>query len=371
MGFVRNMKTSKNKRYMKNIYRYLVAIALLGLILLPAGQATAGNKDRSGQAGASELLINPWARSSGWGGVGTSCTQGLEALFTNIAGTGFTKGTDIIFVYTNWLKGSDVNVMAFGISQKLGKNAGVLTAAVMSMTFGEIQVTTTALPEGSGTFKPNYMNINLGYAKAFSNSIYGGLNIKLITESISNANATGIALDAGIQYVTGEKEQIKFGIALKNVGAPIRFSGDGLSFRGIIPTRDDDNEFTVEQRSAKYELPATLRIGASYDFYIGEMHRITVAGNFNSNSFTKDQFILGLEYSLKYYLQLRAGYTYQSGVFENDLAERGTVFTGPSAGFTVSVPFNKEKESGIAIDYSFRATNPFQGTHSVGIKLNF
>ncbi len=357
---------------MKKIYSFIVATCLVVLMLLPAVQATAGNKDRSGQAGASELLINPWARSSGWGGVGTSCTQGLEALFTNIAGTGFTKGTDIIFSYTNWLKGSDVNVMAFGISQKLGQNGGVLTAAVMSMTFGEIQVTTTAQPEGAGTFKPSYMNINLGYAKAFSNSIYGGLNIKLITESISDAAATGIALDAGIQYVTGDKEQIKFGIALKNVGAPLKFSGDGLSFRGVIPSHGNDNDqFTVEQRSASYELPATLRIGASYDFYIGELHRITVAGNFNSNSFTKDQVILGLEYSLKYYLQLRAGYTYQDGMFNSDLSERGTVFTGPSAGFTVSVPFNKEKESGIAIDYSYRATNPFQGTHSVGIKLNF
>jgi len=367
-----NMTTTINSRIMKNIYSCLVAIFLMGMVFLPMDKVTAGNKDRSGQAGAAELLINPWARSSGWGGVGTSCTQGLEALFTNIAGTGFTKGTDIIFSYTNWLKGSDVNLMAFGLSQKLGQNGGVLTAAVMSMTFGEIQVTTTSLPEGAGTFKPSYMNINLGYAKAFSNSIYGGLAVKLITESISNATATALAIDAGIQYVTGEKEQIKFGIALKNVGAPMHFSGDGLSFRGIIPGHDNNNdEFTVEQRSATYELPATLRIGGSYDFFIGDLHRITVAGNFNSNSFTKDQFILGVEYALKYYLQLRAGYTYQTGIFNSDVSSRGTVFTGPSAGFTVSVPFNKEKQSGLAIDYSFRATNPFQGTHSVGIKLNF
>jgi hypothetical protein len=367
------MITTKNSRIMKNIYSGLVAILLMGMVLLPQDKVTAGNKDRSGQAGAAELLINPWARSSGWGGVGTSCGHGLEALFTNVAGTGFTKGTDIIFSYTNWLKGSDVNIMAFGLSQKLGSNGGVLTAAVMSMTFGEIDVTTVGQPDGgAGSFKPSYMNINLAYAKAFSNSIYGGLAIKLVSESISDASATAIAIDAGIQYVTGEKEQIKFGIALKNVGAPMHFSGDGLSFRGVIPTHDNANDqFTVEQRSATYELPATLRIGASYDFYIGEMHRITLAGNFNSNSFSKDQFILGLEYSLKYYLQLRAGYTYQSGMFSADLGERGTVFTGPSLGFTVSVPFNKEKESGLAIDYSYRATNPFSGTHSVGIKFNF
>ncbi len=358
---------------MKKIYSCFVAIFLLGLILIPLDKVTAGNKDRSGQAGAAELLINPWARSSGWGSVSTANGQGLEALFTNVAGTGFTKGTELIFSYTNWLKGSDVNIMAFGLSQKLGTNGGVLTAAVMSMSFGEIDITTTSSPEPvQGTFKPSYMNINLAYAKAFSNSIYGGLTVKLITESISDATATAIALDAGIQYVTGEKEQIKFGIALKNVGAPMRFTGDGLSFRGIIPGHGNDNDqFTVEQRSARYELPATLRIGASYDFLIGEANRITLAGNFTSNSFTKDQFTLGLEYALKYYLQIRAGYTYQDGMFNTNVADRGTVYTGLNAGFTVSLPFNKENETGIAIDYSYRASNPFSGTHSVGIKLNF
>jgi len=365
----------QHKKYniMKNIYSILLAFFLAVLILYPTDTVTAGNKDRSGQAGASELLINPWAKSSAWGGVGTSCTHGLEALFTNIAGTAFTTGTEIVFSYTNWLQGSGVNIYSFGLSQKLGSNKGVLTVAVMSMNFGEIDITTTNSPEGGlGTFKPSYMNINLGYAKAFSNSIYGGIAIKIISESISDASALGIALDAGVQYVTGEKDQLKFGVALKNVGAPMRFSGDGLSFRGIIPGHGNDNDlFTVSQRSEKYELPATLRIGASYDFNIGEMHRITLAGNFNSNSFTKDQFILGLEYALKYYLSLRAGYTYQGGMFESNVVDRGTVFTGPTAGFTVSVPFNREKNTGIGIDYSYRATNPFGGVHNVGLTLNF
>jgi len=336
-------------------------------------KVTAGNKDRSGQAGASELLINPWARSSGWGSVSTSCGQGLEALFTNIAGTAFTKGTDIIFSYTDWLKGSGVNVMAFGLSQKLGQHGGVLTAAVMSMSFGDIDITTTNSPEPiQGTFKPSYMNINLAYAKAFSNSIYGGLNVKLVNEAISDASAMAVCIDAGVLYTTGDKQQIKFGVALKNVGSNLKFHGDGLSFRGVIPSHGNDNDlFTVEQRSDSYELPSTLRIGASYDFNINELNKIILAGNFTSNSFTKDQFTLGLEYALKYYFSLRAGYTYQGGIFSSSVADRGTVFTGPSAGFTVSVPFNREKGSGMAIDYSYRATNPYSGTHSVGIKLNF
>ena len=80
-----------------------MVIFFVGLVIIPAYRANAGNKDRSGQAGAAELMINPWANSTGWGSVGTSCTQGLEAMYTNIAGTAFTKGTEIIFAYTNFI----------------------------------------------------------------------------------------------------------------------------------------------------------------------------------------------------------------------------------------------------------------------------
>jgi hypothetical protein len=358
---------------MKNIYSCLLAIFFLGMIVVPIEKVSAGNKDRAGQAGASELLINPWAKSSGWGAVNTANAQGLEAMFSNIAGTASTKGTEIIFTYTDWLKGSDVTIMNFGFSQKLGQNKGVLSFSVMNMSFGEIQITTVDNPDNNpGVYKPSYLNINLAYAKAFSNSIYGGLNVKIISESIDDASAEGVAIDAGVQYITGDKEQIKFGVALKNWGPNMKFTGDGLSFRGIIPGHGDDNDlFTVEQRSQSYELPACLRIGASYDFLIGDMHRITLAGNFNSNSFTKDLFTLGLEYSLKYYLSLRAAYTYQDGMFNASLADRGTVFTGFSAGLSVSVPFNKEKSTGIGVDYSYRSTNPYSGTHTIGLVLNF
>ena len=72
---------------------------------------------------------------------------------------------------------------------------------------------------------------------------------------------------------------------------------------------------------------------------------------------------------LKTYLMLRAAYTYENGIAST--ADRTTVFTGPSAGITVSVPTNKEKGSSIEIDYSYRATDPFSGTHSIGARVVF
>lgn len=46
-------------------------MAGIGLALI-AGSAMAGNPDRVGSAGATQLLVNPWARSNGWSLANTS-----------------------------------------------------------------------------------------------------------------------------------------------------------------------------------------------------------------------------------------------------------------------------------------------------------
>lgn len=352
---------------MKSLQKYILAGMLTIALLLPVNNMWAGNKDRAGEAGASELLINPWARSSGWGGANTASVRGLEAMFGNVAGVAFTNGTELIFSNTQWLQGSEISINSFGFTQKVSET-GVLGITIMSMRFGDIPITTVAIPEGGiGTFAPSYMNIGISYAKAFSSSIFGGFNIKIISQSIADMSAQGVAIDAGIQYVTGDMENIKFGITLKNIGPSMHFSGDGLAIRTLLPGQD--NQFTVEQRSAEYEMPSQLIIGAAYDFLISEDHTLTFAGNFISNSFFKDQFSGGLEYALRNYLMLRAGYTYEDGITTK--ADRTTAFTGPSAGLTVQVPLNKEKGSIFAVDYSYRDTDPWSGTHSISARLTF
>ncbi len=352
---------------MKSLQKYIVAGFFAALMIIPANELLAGNKDRAGEAGASELLINPWARSSGWGGANTAGVRGLEAMFSNVAGIAFTKGTELIFSNTQWLKGSEININTFGFTQRVSET-GVLGVSIMSMRFGDVPITREDIPEGGiGTFAPSYMNIGISYSKAFSNSIYGGFNIKIISQSIADLSAQGVAIDAGIQYVTGDMENIKFGITLRNIGPTMKFSGDGLAIRTLLPGQE--NQFTVEQRAAEYEMPSQLIIGAGYDFLISEDHTLSLAGNFISNSFFKDQYAVGMEYSLRNYLMVRAGYTYEEGITKK--AERTTAFTGPSAGLTIQIPLNKEKGSIFAVDYSYRDTDPWSGTHGMSARITF
>ena len=66
---------------MKNFSsKAVIAFCLLGLSV----PAIAGNKDRTGQAGATELLINPWAQSTGVFGMNTAYVSGVEAMKNNM-----------------------------------------------------------------------------------------------------------------------------------------------------------------------------------------------------------------------------------------------------------------------------------------------
>jgi hypothetical protein len=344
-----------------------IAGILLGVFTLAGSVNTyAGNPDRTGSAGADQLLINPWARASGLANSSMASVKGIESTFLNVAGLAFVRKTEINFTNTNYLVGSDISLNSLGFAQRLGESS-VLGISVMYMSFGDIAITTEDLPEGGiGTFSPNFANIGISYAKEFSNSIYGGVTIRVISEAISNVRSQGVSFDAGIRYVTGERDNLRFGIALRNVGPPMRYGGDGLTVTGSIPGTLFSN-LTLESRSEKFELPSMVNIGAAYDFLLGEKHELTANLMFTSNSFTRDQFSVGAEYTFNERFVLRGGYQWEDGITNDE--ERINVFTGPAAGVSVQIPTGANNTI-IGLDYSYRATSPFDGVHSIGAHID-
>ncbi len=357
---------------MKKILRIFAVVVILTALSAPSAQA--GNDERRGTAGASELLVNPWTRSTGWGGVNIANVRGLEAMFNNVAGLAFVGNVEVAYANTMLYGGrsgltSGATINTFGIGIRVF-DAGVLGAYVMSMGFGDIDVTKYENPEiTNGTFSPSYMNINVAYAHSFTRSIHGGAVIKLVTESTDNVSASGFAIDAGIQYVTGEFDQLKFGISLKNWGPSMSYGGTGLSLQMINTA---GNNFTVETRSAEMELPTCLNIGLSYDFLFEKWDQcLTVAASFTSNAFLRDNYTLGLEYSLLKMFQLRAGYIFQPGMFSD--SDRATAVNGICAGASVDIPLSKKEgnNTGITVNYSYQSATPLKGTHSIGASFRF
>ncbi|MDB4107660.1 PorV/PorQ family protein, partial [Bacteroidia bacterium] len=315
---------------------------------------------------------------SGWGWASVSNANGLEAMYTNIGGLAYTQNTEIIFSRTAWLMGSDININTFGFAQNLGGN-GVLGVSIMSYDIGDIPITTVEQPDGGlGTYKPTFTNIAAAFSKQFTREISGGVGFKIFSEAITNVKAQGIALDAGIQYITTFKknqklkqEDVKFGVSLKNIGPDARYAGDGLSVKLQNPITE--NTSTVNQRAAKFNLPTLMNISASYDMRLDKndetyFHRLTPAFTFTNNAFSSNQFTIGAEYGYKSLFQLRTGYAYEDGITSYET--RTNAFTGIMGGFTFEVPVKKDSETTFGLDYSYRHSNPFGGSHTFGVRLN-
>lgn len=349
-------------------------VLVIGFVILTAfTQVFAGNPERSGQAGATQLLINSWGRSSGLNGINIGGSYGIESVINNPAGLATTRRTELVFSHTRYLVGTDININSFGISQAL-KSAGVIGLYVTSFDLGDFIITTEDNPDGNlGTFSPTFMNMGLCFGKKFTDHIFVGATLKVVHESIYDVGSTGVGFDAGVQYRTSfgqdslHKDKLKLGISLRNIGSTMRYGGDGLSFRA---NRQEEFTTMASRPTAEFEMPSVLSMGVSYDVYFGSNQRFTPMGSFISNAFSQDQIGVGFEYSFKEYLQLRYSFLYERGI--TDPLERLTAWTGHAFGVTVEIPFKsgKDRESNFGLDYSYRSTDPFQGTHVLGVRID-
>lgn len=329
----------------------------------------AGNPDRQGEAGAYELLLNPWARSSGLNSLGVANVTGLEAIFLNPAGLSFINKLQVAVAHTRYLSTTGISINQGGFAAKMGKN-GTIGFNLMLLDFGSIPLTTSSQPEGLNvSFKPSFMNIGLSYAHRFD-KISTALTARFVSESVANASASGFCFDAGVQYVTGPNDNVRFGLSLKNIGTEMSFGGDGLSFlaRPSNTPTSNPGAISIDRRANGYNLPSQLNIGGSYDFLLGESreHRLTAVAAFIANSFDYDNIGAGVEYAFKNMFMLRSGYRYRMGG-----SSETSVNNGLSAGASIQVPLSNDKKQNISVDYSYRHTERFNGTHTFGMSLNF
>jgi hypothetical protein len=228
-------------------------------------------------------------------------------------------------------------------------------------------VTTENNPSGTGAnINASFFNIGIGYSYTYDNKISVGILFRGISESLPDVSATGFAIDAGVQYVSGENDNFRLGISLRNVGSPMSFSGEGLSFQGDNPG-DGTFQLTFDQRAEGFELPSMLNIGLSYDFYFGDKIMLRGIGNFTSNAFSRDQLGVGAEFIFNERFTLRGAYKTELG----EIGDRANVYSGLAFGASIELPFSAALNNKIGVDYGYRATNPFRGTHNVSVRLSF
>lgn len=347
---------------MKNLKNKLI---ISFAIILASGFTFAGNEDRVGSAGATQLLVNPWARSTAFGDASIANASGIESSYLNIAGLTTISKSQIKLNHTNWLSSASIGFYSVGYGQKLDSNS-FIGISVQAMSFGDVNITTVDNPEGGiGVFSPRSSIINFGYAHLFTKNVSGGLNFKLVTESISNLSATGVAFDAGIKY-TMDNEKLKIGITLKNLGPKMNYSGDGLATE--VTYNSTEKSATLQQRTQPFEMPSLLNMGLSYDFPFDSVQKLTTMFAFTANSFSNDQYRFGADYAITkkdLAFNLRAGYVYEKNIFSVD--NRTNSLTGLTLGF--SLDYNVSKSTAIGLEYAARFSSPFGLIHTFGTTI--
>ena len=112
-------------------------------------------------------------------------------------------------------------------------SVGTFAASFKSLAFGNIPVTTEDNPDGTGsTYSPTFMVGGLTYSRVLSDRISVGATFNFINETIMSTSAAGFAFDAGVEYNGLLVPELKLGVAIKNLGPNMTFTGSNLLRQG-------------------------------------------------------------------------------------------------------------------------------------------
>lgn len=337
----------------------IIKIFLLTLLMLVDVFASGGR--RNGTAGAQELLIPVGARGMAMRGAYISGLEGIEAIYYNPAGLGDLKfGTEAMFSQMSYL--ADIGVSYAAVATNF-EGLGSLAFSVKSIDFGDIPVTTTENPYGTGaTFSPLFVTLGVTYANALTDRIHVGVTVNVVSEKIMNTSATGVSFDAGVQYDgIAEIEGLKLGVVLKNFGPQMKFDGPDLLRQATANSGLRGTQF-YKIDAAGFELPSQIELGLGYESTFADDFSAVLATSFQNNNFANDEYKIAGEIGYKDIFFLRGGYAFAPDATNDDENIFGPTF---GAGFNVDAGIN------ITVDYAYRTARYFDANHMFSVKLGF
>ena len=381
------MFTKKNQIQGKNIImkrNLQIIYTIVFSCIICFNAADGGSKKRRGTAGAQELLIPVGARNIAMSNAFVAGLTGVEAAASNPAGVSGLDGTgQAMFSHTMWLADIGVNYVAV-VSKFKGESVFGITARTLD--FGNIPVTTTEYPDGTGaTFSPNYVTLGFLFSKQMTDRIRFGTDFKIVEEGIMRESATGFVLDAGVQYASSSGG-LRLGAALKNLGMNMNFEGPDLEeFHTPEGSQPGTSSEPRRVQLQDFEMPTTLELGVAYGPHALGPGKVNLAASFLNNNFSFDEYRFGGEISIFDILALRGGLTIShdpepfgtDGIQGTDDDADDDKFEyqseefiwGPTFGFGISPKTSTNLN--VSIDYAYRTTEIFEDTQWLTITLGF
>lgn len=326
---------------------------LLCPVLLPQ-QATL---TKTGTTAASFLKIGVGARPTAMGGAYTAVASDLSAIYWNPAGIGRLTGGEASFNHVDWIADIKYDNASFAI---VLEGMGTLAGSFTTMNVGEIEVTTTEDPEGTGErYTAGATMMDIAYARQLTDRFTIGFNVKYIREDIWHMSAQSFAMDFGTLYTADVLHGLHIGASMSNFGPKMRLEGRdnkilvnaGSGGQNIV-----DGEVVLDS----YDLPLIFRVGLATDVMNGDNNRLTLAVDAVHPNDNTEYVNSGFEYSWANIVSLRGGW--------KSAFERGTE-QGLTAGG--GIQYALAPQLNVLIDYTYQEFGRLKPVHYLSFGLKF
>lgn len=336
------------------IQRSLITVSL---ILIAAGPVMGQSK--VGTTGAPFLGISVGARGTAMGGAFSAVSTDVTALYYNPGGIPFIGKSQFMASHTSWLVGSKFNWVGLMVNLD---GANVIGIHFTQLDYGEEEVTTVLLPEGTGEkWGASDIAIGLSYGRKLTDQFSIGGSAKYVQQSIWNESASAFALDVGLLFITNFHD-MRLGMSISNFGTDLKMDGRDLLHRiDLDPNALGNNETIVSTlKTENWPLPFLFRVGLAMDVLHFGGSRLTLAMDALRPSDNTEIINVGAEVSFNDWVFLRGGY---KSLFRDDSEEGLTVGAG--------VHIAMQDMFAIEVDYTYADFGLFEYVQMISGSVTF
>jgi len=295
------------------------------LILLSFGTLLYA-QNKTGTTAAEFLTIPVGAKAVGMGGAFVAIADDITAAYWNPGGLSRLVKNEFNANYAEWFIDTKVSWSGFGVRITPDDYVAV---SIMMLDYGEEQITTIELPEGTGqTWDAMDLAICLSYSRNLTDRFSIGGSAKYIQQRIWNESAYGFAFDIGLLFKT-QLDGVNIGMAITNFGQSMQLDGKDLLRPIDINESYNYNNSTITSNlfTDVWELPLVFSVGTSWDYSISHDLGFTIAADAKIPSNQTTYGNVGGQVRLGNYFFARAGY---NSLFKPDAEEGLTLGAGVS-----------------------------------------
>ena len=352
-------------------YSFNRSIALIAALMILSISSFAQKPMRAGTTAANFLEIGYGAAGGALGDAYVSLATDVSAIYWNPAGLAQLKRSEVMFVTQPWIVGMNTTFATVGI---VVPSFGTIGASIIMMDYGDMDVTTMTMPEGTGErFSSKDMALTISYARSLTEWFSVGTSGKYVSSAIWHENASAFAFDLGVLIKTdffsptgGNEHGLNIGMSISNYGTTLKY--DGLDL--LTPIDVDPNSAGNYQSASgrlsgqEWEMPLIFRIGASVTPIVTDIHEVILSVDALHPNNNSESVNVGAQYSLTFpsfgKLFLRGGY---KGLFMED-SQYGVSF---GIGLQIDMMSNQS----IKVEYASRSIGILGNVQSIGVSFLF